>query len=835
MERKYDVKPSNYSLDFLVDLKKSKFDGAAVITAHAVKPVKLVTLNAADLKISKCRVIVDGKDIAKKFKLDKEKEELVISLKERGANGEMRIELGFSAPLNESLTGFYKSTYLDTKGKKKYLASTDFEPADARRMFPCFDEPAQKATFDVSITTDKNLAVVSNTLPLNEESVGKSLKKTVFHTTPPMSTYLFYVGVGDFEFLEGKHKDCIVRIVTTPGKKKNAAFALDCTIKFLKYYEDYFGTPYPLPKLDLLAIPDFKSGAMENWGAITFREVYLLYDPETSSKVGKQSVADTIAHELAHQWFGNLVTMKWWNDLWLNESFATFMAYKAVDHYYPEWEYWSGWLEEQVAGAFGLDALKTSHPINVEVEHPQDVAEIFDAISYNKGGSVLRMLESYLGEEKFAEGLKLYISRHAYSNTVTTDLWNALEEVSREPVKEIMSDWTGQTGYPMISAELKGSKLELSQERFYLEKPSKPDHAKWIVPLVTSIDGLEKSIRLDERSKTIELSQPFKAIKLNAGQKGFYKARYSKELLDALKDGVKSKKLSVHDRWGVQADVFSLAKSSQTTLKEYFNLSTYYGNEEDYLVASEVLGRLFGSYDFLDEGKSRAEAGILARKFARKQLERLGWDAKPGEKENDSQLRGSALWVLGRIGEKDVLGEALERFKTFQKNRKTLSPDLRGVVYSLYAIQGGVKEYTLIRKLYESEKAPDEKMRFLGALGKFKDEKLLKETLNYALTPKVRAQDIHAPFGSVASNPVGEKLAWPWLKKNWKKLLKRFGKGDNVKILGRFIQHLGGLSDLETEKELRKFFKKPVRGTEKALSQTLERIRINHAFVKANP
>ncbi|MBI5377694.1 MAG: M1 family peptidase, partial [Thaumarchaeota archaeon] len=475
------VSPKNYDITFEPDFKNFTFLGKEKIFVDIAKPTNKFVLNSAEIKIKNCHIVSNGKTLKAKATLDEKNEELTVTISEK-IRGKADLFIDFAGILNDKLVGLYRSEYKDKQGKTKFMATTQFEAADARRAFPCWDEPEAKATFDVSVIAESNLTAISNMTIVSKKKIGKKILFR-FGRTPIMSTYLLYLGVGDLEFLQSRLGKTLIRIVTTKGKKNLGKLSLEFTKQFLKWYEDYFKIPYPLPKLDMIAVPDFASGAMENWGAITFRETILLYDPKTSSTETKQHIAEVISHEIAHQWFGNLVTMKWWNDLWLNESFATFMATKAVHHYYPEWDLWDQFLIGETSGAMSLDALKTSHPIDVKVNKPSEVREIFDEISYNKGGSVLRMLENFLGEKNFRSGLKTYLTKHKYGNATTEDLWNVLEKVSKKPVRKMMNSWVRQVGYPIIEATTKDSKMLLVQKRYLAENNGKPQKGSWIVPV----------------------------------------------------------------------------------------------------------------------------------------------------------------------------------------------------------------------------------------------------------------------------------------------------------------------------------------------------------------
>src|SRR3989344_6605942 len=386
-----EIIPSSYSITLELSIDMNSYIGEVTIKAQISKPIKEITLHSKDLEIELATICVGTQCLLPKVKIE-EKSETVRLENQNPVKGDIEIHLKFKGKVQDDLAGIYRSKY-EHNGKTNYLITTQCEAPYARRIFPCFDEPDKKATFDLTVIIDKSLKAVSNMLP-KSESIENEKKKIQFKTTPKMSTYLFYLGIGDFEFAETNYENIKIRVVTTPGKTKNAKFALDHTKKYLKYFQDYSEIKYPLEKLDLIAIPDFAAGAMENWGAITFRELILLIDEKTTSEGIKKRSLETLAHELWHQWSGNLVTMNWWNDLWLNESFATYMAFKALDFYNPEWKIWNYYLSDDLAVGLFKDSLKTTHPIEVEINSPEEIEEIFDEISYQKGGSVLRMLEN---------------------------------------------------------------------------------------------------------------------------------------------------------------------------------------------------------------------------------------------------------------------------------------------------------------------------------------------------------------------------------------------------------------------------------------------------------
>ncbi|NOQ44178.1 MAG: M1 family peptidase, partial [Nitrosopumilus sp.] len=588
-----DTNPINYELIFEPDLKKFTFSGKETITIVCKKATKIISLHCSEIKINSCHVKSKGKIINSAAKTNEKKEELQITLKEK-IKGKASIILEFQGILNDRLLGFYRSQY-QQGGKTKYLATTQFEAADARRAFPCWDEPEAKATFDISIIADNKFTAISN-MPVKSKAKlgGKTLYK--FGKTPVMSTYLIYLGVGEWEYLTGKVGKTQIRVVTTRGNKSKGKFSLDLSKQLLVEYEKYFGIKYPLPKLDLIAVPDFAAGAMENWGAITFRETILLYDPKTSSTKTKQFIAEVISHEIAHQWFGNLVTMKWWNDLWLNESFATFMATKFVDKFYPEWDLWNQFVEDAMNIAMGLDSLKTTHPIDVKVNSPAEIREIFDAISYDKGGCILRMLEHYVGEPNFRKGLVKYLKDFKYKNAQGQDLWNAIGKASKMPVSSMVNSWLKQPGFPLVEIQQDDDKLLIKQNRYLLEADKKSSKGLWEIPLEIGLSNNTITKLFSKKSMSVKIPKSTLGFVANYGRKGFYRVKYDEGILLDLKMLVDQKQLLPIDRWAIQNDLFSLCISGNEQVQNYLDFSDAYYDEDSYLASINVAHNLASLY-----------------------------------------------------------------------------------------------------------------------------------------------------------------------------------------------------------------------------------------------
>jgi tricorn protease interacting factor F2/3 len=823
-----DPSPLNYKLTFEPDLKKFTFDGLESISINCKKSVNIITMNCAELKIKSCIVKSGQKIIESTPKINEKKEELQIKLGEK-IRGLCTVDLEFEGILNDRLLGFYRSKY-QQNGKTKYLATTQFEAADARRAFPCWDEPEAKATFEISIITDNKFTAISN-MPIKTKKKTGNKTTYNFQKTPLVSTYLIYLGVGEFEYLTGKAGKIQIRVVTTKGNTSKGKFSLELGKKLLTSYEKYFGIKFPLPKLDLIAVPDFAAGAMENWGAITFRETILLYDPKTSSTRTKQFIAEVISHEIAHMWFGNLVTMKWWNDLWLNESFATFMATKFVDKFYPEWDLWNQFVEDAMNVAMGLDSLKTTHPIDVKVNSPAEIREIFDAISYDKGGCVLRMLENYVGEPNFQKGLKKYLSDFKYKNAKGQDLWDAIGKASGMPVTAMINTWLKQPGFPLVEINQDGNNLKIKQKRYLLESDKKFSKGLWSIPLSLGLEKETSKTLFSKKSMSVKLPKNTIGFVANYGRKGFYRVKYDEGILLDLKMLVDQKRIPPIDRWAIQNDLFSLCVSGDEQVRNYLDFSDAYFDEDSYLASVNVAHNLASLYFRAFDEKFIEEIRSYAINYFRKILSNLGWEPQKSDKHTDALLRTFTIAVLGKMNDDSVTDEAIRKYQKFLKSPSSLSPDLIETICSIAAWNGNSKTFAELKKLYTNAKTMEEKLRFLGAMCGFQDKKLLVRTLNFSQTPEVRSQNMQLPIMKVAGNPYGDKVLWPWLKKNWKNINKKVGHGNP--LFNRIVASITGVADDSMENEIKLFFKNnPTPGTERTQSQTLERIRINSKFLR---
>ena len=843
-----NVTPRRYRLRLQPDLDSFTFSGDQAVDIEILEPTSSITLNAMDLWIRGASVSVDSTAIAAgTISLDSANETATLEFGQELPTGPARLDMSFTGVLNDKLLGFYRSEYVSQDGQARYLATTQFEATDARRAFPCWDEPARKASFDVTLVFAEGLQAVANTPVVEETSPGPGLKSVRFAETPVMSTYLLAFIVGDLVSIEADAANGTrMGIWTTRGKEDQAQFALDTSVKLLGYFNDYFGIPYPLPKLDHIAIPDFAAGAMENWGAITYRETALLVDPVNSSAGTRQRVAEVVAHEMAHMWFGDLVTMEWWDDLWLNESFASWMGTKAVDWLFPDWEMWTQFVNMDTNRALSLDGLKNSHPIEQEVKNPAEVSQLFDAISYSKGASVIRMLEQFLGPETFRQGLNRYLSNNMYANARTQDLWSALEEESGQPVTSIMDSWVKQMGYPVLQVDSERAEehleLSISQERFVYDRPLGPGSAEdagfdpevWQVPVTVNSGGEASAATVMEGRETrLEMPAVGGWFKVNTGQTGFYRVNYSNDDWQRLVPAVSSLELSATDRLGVQNDAYALSKAGLLPISQFLELAGAYVNETDASVWSDLASNLRDIEQLIAGEPVHPTYQEFARGLFGPAARRAGWGPRPGDGHLDALLRTTVLGQAGSYEDREVLREATVQFQRYLSDHDSVHPDLRGVVCSLAAQAGDRSTYDQLWELEGQASLQEEKIRLLLALTRFQDTGLLNETLERALSSRVRSQDTITVVGGVAANIRGREPAWEFVKSNWAEFDRRYGSGGFG--LMRLVSICSSFNTEEKMADVERFFTDhPTPAAERTIRQALERMRLNINWLERN-
>lgn len=780
--------PNHYNLSLTLDREARTFSGTVTVSGEVVNDH--IALHAKSLTIK--TVAVDGKDAA--FKLE-DNDQLTIT-QENLQPGKHIVVIGFSGEITDPMHGLYPCYYTHD-GQKKELLATQFESHHAREVFPCVDEPAAKATFDVTLTTETDITVLGNMpVKFSREEDGKLV--TSFETSPKMSVYLLAWVTGELHSVGGKTKNDIeVNVWATPAQSAaSLEFALDAGIKTIEFFEEFFDTPYPLPKVDQVALPDFSSGAMENWGLITYREVALLADPKTTGISTKRYVSEVVAHELSHQWFGNLVTMKWWDNLWLNESFATIMAYIAVDALHPEWNFWQDFAANDTTIALRRDAIDGVQPVQLAVHHPDEIGSAFDpAIVYAKGGRLIRMLEEYVGTKVFRKGLKAYFAAHAYSNTEGSDLWDALSKASGKDIADFMNAWITQPGYPVVHVTEGG----VSQEQFFVGE-HKESSRLWPIPLAASDSALPEILTESELTSSIA-----PGVQLNIGATYHFIAHYSAPLRDALLTKVKNGEMQSIDRLNFLNEQMLLVRAGLMPSSSLISLLDAYKDETDHDVwsmMSAVLGELkkFVENDESSEKKLRALAGTLAAK----EFARLGWDAATNEPETDTQLRSVILGFMAYSEDTAVISEAKQRCKL--DALEELDPELRSLIMSITVRH--TEDTKLAKELmdiYSSTNSSELQNDISAAVSSARDAGAISLLLEMLVdTTKIRAQDTFRWFAYLIRGRDSRAQAWQWMQDQWPWIEKQFSSDKSYDYFPRYAG--AGLSTKQQLAEYKKFF-----------------------------
>ncbi|HSW75301.1 MAG TPA: M1 family metallopeptidase [Candidatus Saccharimonadales bacterium] len=771
-------KPSHYMISLNPNRDDMTIAGTVTIRGRKTgAPSHRLTFHQNGLSITKATITKHDKKETRLLTVDRinhqrSLEEVRLHSKDALYAGEYSVMLEFSGTITRPMEGIYPCNYMQD-GRAKQFIATQFESHAARQAFPCIDEPEAKATFDLTITSPINEAVYANT-PIKHQATEDDALVTTFETTPVMSTYLLAFAYGDFAQKEATTKNgTLVRTLATRDNIAHTDFALQTAVRCLEFFESYFDIPFPLPKCDFVALPDFAAGAMENWGFITFREQALLVDAQNTSLPSKQYVAEVICHELTHQWFGNLVTMRWWTDLWLNEGFANVMAYFAVSKLFPEWDMMTQYIVEEQQVALKLDSLKNTHPIEVAVNHPDEIPTIFDAISYNKGGSSIMMLSNYLGQDTFRDGLRHYLKTHAYGNTNTVDLWQALEEISKKPINDMMSAWTSQAGYPLVQVKISGNNVHLQQERFFVnpsERLQTRDTAVWPIALNA---GENAPAILRAKTATFKAANA-ETLKLNQGQSSFCRVIYNPEHLHKLAKLVEAGHLAPVDRMGILSDAFEAAKAGYGDTVSALKLMDAY-RDEDADIVWDIMAANFTSIRLvMNDDHLRETTKPYGRAMIAKQLSRLGWEPRQAENHFDTLLRPTILAIASTCDEKTVVDEALKRFKTMQAS-EDIAPDLRGLIYTTAARHGNTATFDKLLALHNASSSPEERVTLAAALTGFKQPELIKRSLALITSENVRLQDVMYWISYSLGNRFARDATWQWLKDNWQWLKTNMG------------------------------------------------------------
>ncbi|HEX6424205.1 MAG TPA: M1 family metallopeptidase [Acidimicrobiales bacterium] len=794
------VLPRRYDLTLEPDLGAATFAGAESVTVEVVEPTSEVVLNAVELEIDEATAEVGGERLIAAVALDEDAERATLSFDRPLPAGETTLHLRFRGLLNDKLVGFYRSTFTGDDGREQVLATTQMEATDARRAFPCWDEPDAKAVFGVTLLVPDHLLAISNAGEIDREPAGDGKVAVRFADTMPMSTYLVAFVVGPLVAtapvdVDGKP----LRVVCPPGKEHLADFALEVGEFALRYFTDWFGMVYPGDKLDLVAIPDFAFGAMENLGCVTFRERLLLVDPATATQAELQAVVDVIAHELAHMWFGDLVTMKWWNGIWLNEAFATFMEMLCTDAFRPEWQRWVDFGMSRSA-AFDTDALASTRPIEYPVVSPADANDMFDVLTYEKGASVVRMLEQYLGADRFRDGIRRYMTHHQYGNTETSDLWDALEAETGEPVRRIAESWIFQGGFPevhvaQVGDDGDGAAVAVTQRRFRYGGTD-ADH-RWAVPLVLGtrvgrrkgdgsgagdLDQVQVAHLLDDEEVTVSVTDSWPWVNANLGANGFYRVRYDRALLDALLDDLAD--LTPLERYTLVDDAWASVLAGSTDAATFVAMTTRFDDERDLSVWQRITTAL-EQVDRLVEGDAQVALHTLVAALVGPVRAELGAEAVAGEDDRTRTLRGVLLQAAALLGDdgaaQDRAAVLLDRFLD---HPPSVDPALASPALAVTATLGGVDLHERLVSQFRAASNPQDRQRLQFALARFRDPRALARTLDLTLSDDVRTQDAPYLLGQAVANPVNGAAAWEFIAAHWPEIEKRFPANSLSRMIG---------------------------------------------------
>ncbi len=774
------VVPTDYDIRIVPRLDKFSFTGTETVKLEVKAPVHEVVLNVLELEVSAASI--DGKALPKTaIRIDRPNELLTLTLTENLPPGEHTVTLAFSGKINEQGQGLFYAPYQEQgTGAKKVMLGTQFEATDARRLFPCWDEPSFRARFQLTAVVPENWLAVSN-MPIESETKVKNGKEVRFGRTPSMSSYLNVFVAGELDLIETKSQGVQIRVITTKGKAESGRYALESSVKLLGYYNDYFGVPYPLPKLDQIAVPGGFGGAMENWGGIIYYESTLLFDPTTTSDGAKQDIFAVLAHEMAHMWFGDLVTMGWWDNLWLNEGFASWMGTKSTASFNPQWEVWlhknvprnptrrSGIAKEQ---AMEGDMRSTTHSIQQPVATEAEANSAFDDITYQKGQSFIRMLESFLGEDPFRDGIRRYMAAHKYSNTTTTDLWQALSEASGKPVSALASGWVQQPGFPFIEVKREDDRTLLRQERLTVNYKNAPA-LLWQIPLTYGVVGVDQpqSRLMTGATEVIERHPPEAILKLNVHGAGNYRVQYDDKSWDLLLNSLPQ--LKVEDRVNLLSDEWALVQADRSPLSRYLHLVEALPSATELAERDQVINAFDFTNRLLVGAAGREKFQRYARSILRPSFDALGWDPKPNEPARLSSLRASLIAALGYLNDPGIMAGCHDRFEKSLDDPTLILPDLRPSILLVVGRYADEATWDKIHQLGLATTNIGEKQNYFDALACATEPALIKKTLQIALTRELPTSRAVFLVGKVARQSDHPEMAWQFARENMKALLQK--------------------------------------------------------------
>ena len=819
------VVPEHYTLWFAPDLQNATFRGRETMQVQMKTASRQITLHAAEITFGEVTVAAGGRTQQARVTLEPQREMATLLVPQAIPAGAATIQITYTGILNDKLRGFYLS-----RANGRNYAISQMEATDARRAFPSFDEPAYKATFDISLMIDQGDTAISNGRQLSDMPGPEAGKHTVtFARTPKMSSYLVAMLVGDFVCREGSADDIPVRVCSTPDKRALTGFALEAAEQQLAFYNQYFGVKYPYGKLDIIGVPDFSAGAMENTAAITFRERLLLADPERASLGVRKNIASVIAHEIAHQWFGDLVTMKWWDDIWLNEGFATWMANKPLAAWKPEWHVELDEVDD-ILTAKATDALRTTRPVRMDVETPDEINEVFDAIAYEKGASVLHMVETYVGPELFRKGVASYVQKYSFSNAAAEDFWNEITRVTGKPVDRIMKTFIDQAGIPVVSAEASCSggqgKVTIDQERF-LGTPgaTAPAAQVWTVPVCFTPAGAAapRCEVVTQKAQTIPQPGCSSTVFANAGSQGYYFVEYTPEATRTLARTAEAA-LSPAERLGLLGDEWWLARSGRHDIGVFLDVAAAMRADSTTAITDQIRQRLGFVSAYLVQPNERARFAAWVRDQFTPEFDKIGF---PGDARDSDEVQGrraSLLGLLGGVGNSpDVQRRAREAALKYIDNPDSLPGTLAPTVLQVAAMGGDAALYDrYMAQLKKPGLPPEEYYRFFNALSSFGDPALVSRTLQFALSDDVRTQDTGSLIGMLLGSGAARETTWQFTQKEWQTLVAKLGVFQGIPSVVRGLQ---SFCSTGRANEIRQFFtKNPVSSSERTLQQSIERI-----------
>ena len=815
--------PHHYDIHLEPDLETLTFTGSVGVDLEVVEESDHLVLNAAELEV-KSASVADGPPVAEIIH-DSESQRVTLRLGSPIEPGSYRLEMEHTGTINDQLRGMYRAVYKDASGVEHTIATTQCQSTDARRIFPHWDEPDFKATFQATMVVADGLEAYSNASEISREPMADGRVKFSFAKTMKMSSYLLAFIVGPFEATEPVDvMGTPTRIIVPKGNLHLTEVAMENAIFCFEYLSDYYDIPYPGDKLDHIAIPDFAAGAMENVGLITYRDPYLVIDRDKASQAELERSVDVIGHEIAHQWFGNLVTMAWWEGAWLNEAFASFMEMKATDAMHPEWKRWLTFANLEVPWAMATDQLASTRPIEFTVNSPAEVDEMFDAITYGKGCAVLHMIEEFMGVENFRTGVGNYLRKHEYANTVTTDLWEGLDSASEWPIGEIMNTWVFQKGFPRIDAEKVDGGIRLSQRRF-LVIPDETDSTIWKVPIQLrgSADGkpFEMKILLEEDETVVPIEGNLDWMVTNAGGYGFYRSHYSEELFESLLS--RAADLEPIERYTLLSDTIAFVRCGQVSADAFLDLVGNFGDETEAAIWSVIIGGLgLLEHHALDE-RARESFEAFVRGLVGPVIDRLGWEPSPDDSDLDRKLRGDLIVAMGNLGQDEHTIEKARGLVEKLLSGDRIDPEVGTAALTVYARHGADEEYATLWKTYQEAVTPLDQVRYLRAVAGVVEEDLARTTLQKVLDGEIKTQDGFWVFARLLMGKAGPAV-WNQAAENWDRL---------VEVMPGMTRHriaegISALSKPEVAATVKGFLAEhPVEEAAQAIQQNLEKLDAN--------